>query len=163
MEIIHQLRADRAREIYRHISQHLIPQMTPEKTTAALGRKQLWLEAEPDYGTGSYRPATTDPRLWAYIKKIWPQADLAQIYGGNRGIEWHRDAAYAAPDARIINLGPCTLQSDHGEIVSLDLKGGEIIRFNSKLPHRCINPHPKRIGIGIWQAKIPINFQQELI
>lgn len=156
MEIIKILPREKAREIYSHIRQELIPHATPERTQAGQGRLQLWLEKEPIYSQpGTYKTGIHDPRLWRLIQWIAPQADLAQVYGGNRGIDWHRDAAYAAPTAWILNLGPCTLESDHGEIISLDLTGGEIIRFNCKVLHRCTNPHPQRIGIGIWQCREP--------
>jgi hypothetical protein len=39
-------------------------------------------------------------------------------------------------------------------IISLNLTGGEIIGFNSKLSHRAIPADHDRIGIGVWGDKI---------
>lgn len=159
MEIIHTLTPERANQIADYIRQQLLPLATPEKSKCALGRTQIWLQAEPNYATRKYMKAHTDDRLWQYIQQIHPNAACAQIYFGNRGIDWHRDGSYAAPTATIINLGRIALQTKepNGTLLTLNLRGGEIIRFNAKWMHRAIDPAPDRIGIGIWEAAIDIN------
>lgn len=160
MEIIKQLSPEKTQQIIKHIQYNLRPLATAEQAKCARGRMNLWLQAEPIYSSGKYKAAYTDNRLWQFCQRIFPSADLAQIYFAEdgRGIDWHRDAAYAAASAMILNLGATTLESQPvpGNIIRLDLKGGEIIRFNSKHLHRSIPIDDARIGIGLWQAKIPL-------
>ena len=130
----------------------------PEAYYGARGRQQFWLNAEPDYKNKTYMPAPTDDRLWRFIKLACPKADLAQIFYGNRGIDWHRDATYAAPTGWLLALGKSTfeLETRSGEIQSFKLTGGELIEFDCKCSHRAIDVDSQRVGIGIWQAKIAI-------
>lgn len=140
-----------------HIANTRDASATPEKSHCARGRDQYWLQYEPNYNSGKYTAAITDPRLWDWIKKQIPQADLAQVIFGNRGIDWHRDAAYAHATAYLLSLGTSTFETEiEGKIQSIDLNGGELIRFNCKNKHRAINVAPNRIAIGIWQAKIAL-------
>lgn len=161
MQVIKQLPESKIAEIVDYINQHLKPLAEAEKAKCAKGRLQFWLKAEPNYASRKYAPAHDDERLWAFIRHIDNRAALAQIYfaDGNIGIDWHRDAAYAAPPAHIINLGRVILESldNDDNLTRLELKGGEVIRFNSKHRHRAIATDPTRIGIGIWRDKIPMN------
>jgi hypothetical protein len=133
----------------------------PETAKCALGRRNFWLQAEQNYRTKKYTEAVSDKRLWQLCKRLDPRADLAQVYyaTGGIGINWHRDAAYCDRHGIILNLGTVRLETCLGDdsIVGLDLTGGEIIQFDTKLPHRSIPIDPQRIGIGIWQAKIPLS------
>ena len=144
--------------IASHTRSLLAAHAKPEAAYCATGREYFWLKAEPNYATKTYTPAIEDDRLWQYIKTICPRADLAQVFGGNKAIDWHRDAAYAHSTAWILALGKSTfqLESRSGDIQSIDLFGGEILQFDCKCKHRATDVDPQRIGIGIWQAKIPI-------
>lgn len=140
----------------------LLPYANTEQARCARGRKNLWLQAEPIYTIKKYKPALQGSDLWEYCKLLFPEAGLAQIYyaHGWHGIDWHRDAAFAAPKARILNLGRVKLEwkpSDRGPVTTLDLYGGELIQFNSKLPHRSIPLEEERVGIGMWIDKIPLS------
>jgi hypothetical protein len=160
MEIIGNLSPEVRDAVTAHIRQNLLPLATEEQAKCAKGRLNLWLQAEPNYRTGMYMPAHKDERLWTFCQRMYPQAALAQIYfaDGGHGIDWHRDARYAKPDAYIVNLGEVRLETKlkSGEIVGLDLVGGEVIRFNSKLLHRSIPVCDQRIGIGLWADAIDI-------
>ena len=161
MKVIQILPPDRVRQIKAHITQNLLPLAQPEKAKCARNRLNLWLKAEPNYSTKKYMPAFEDERLWTFIKRVNPDAALAQIYfaTGGIGIDWHRDATYAKPEAYIVNLGKVCLESrDRSDkLTSLELTGGEIIKFNSKHLHRAIPREDSRIGIGIWSDAIDIN------
>lgn len=163
MRVIRTLPPDRVEQLSQYIRSTLLPSATAEQAKCARGRLNLWLQAEPNYSTKKYKPAVTDDRLWAFCKSVFPQADLAQVYfaDGNHGIDWHRDAAYAMPVARILNLGQVRLETKtrDGNLIELDLIGGEIVEFDSKLMHRSIPIGLDRIGIGLWQAKINITNQ----
>lgn len=102
-----------------------------------------------------------DEVIWQVVKNIYPEARLAQVYWANerRGITWHRDAAFAEPTARILNLGKVTLEEkEHvdGEVKSLTLFGGEIVEFNCKKLHRSTNVDAGRIAIAMWIDRINI-------
>ena len=161
MKIVGQLSQTRINQLVRHLLLDYVPYMKIEGGVAK-GRKNCWLNARPNYRQKTYSPALRDDKLWNYIKKVFPSADLAQIYQANNGagIDWHKDAAFAKPEACIINLGTVTLQSkdNKGIVTSLDLSGGEVILFNSKYLHRAIKSADGRLGIGIWEAAIPIAF-----
>jgi hypothetical protein len=160
MKIIRQLSRETTNHLVDYINERLRPLAKAEQAKCARGRQQLWLQAEPNYTSRKYMQAYSDSKLWAFCKRIYPYADLAQIYfaDGHIGINWHRDAAYAQPDARIINLGNVRLETklDNGETIGLELTGGEVIKFNSKLLHRAVPRDEARIGIGLWAAKIDI-------
>jgi hypothetical protein len=161
MEIVMRLSPERTQEVTQYIRTKLLPLATAEQAKCARGRLNLWLQAEPNYATKKYRLAHEDDRLWKFRKSVFPEADLAQVYfaNGGHGIDWHRDAAYAMPRARILNLGRVRLQTKtrSDKLISLELHGGEVIEFDSKLLHRAVPRSDDRIGIGLWQAKIDID------
>jgi alkylated DNA repair dioxygenase AlkB len=132
----------------------------PEQAKCARNRANFWLKAEPVYSTKTYVKAVEDDRLWTFIRRHCPEANLAQVFGGNVAIDWHRDAAFAESQAWLFSLGKSTFQTKtrDGEIKSLDLESGDLVKFDCKLLHRANNVQADRIGIGIWQAKLPILF-----
>lgn len=161
MKVIKQLPAPKIAQLTEHIEANLKPLATAEMAKCARGRLNLWLQAEPNYGTRKYMKAHTDEWLWTFIQHVDPNAACAQIYFavGNHGIDWHRDASYAKPLAHIVNLGKVCLECRDREdnLTSLELTGGEVIQFNAKHLHRAIPRCDRRIGIGLWQAAIDIN------
>jgi hypothetical protein len=130
----------------------------PENARCAKNRSQFWLRFEPNHSTKLYSPAIDWHRLWTFIKHICPSADLAQVFGGNVAIDWHRDASYGHSQAYLLALGQSTFEIEltGGEVQSIDLTGGEFLQFDCKLRHRATNVDPGRIGIEIWSAKIPL-------
>jgi len=165
MHVIKQLSPEKLIQIREHIQANLFPLATAEQTKCARGRLNLWLQAEPNYGTRKYQPAHRNQRLWSFCQRIDSDAALAQVYfaTGNHGIDWHRDASYARADAFIVNLGQVCLQTrmSDGSLISLELMGGEIIAFNCKLMHQAIPRSDERIGIGIWKDATPCGYLEE--
>lgn len=161
MQVVNQLSVSKVAQIVDHIESTLKPLATAEMAKCAKGRLNLWLQAEPNYSTRKYMKAHTDDRLWSFLQHIDPLAACAQIYfaDNNHGIDWHRDASYAKPTAHILNLGKVCLEckDNHGNLITLELTGGEVIRFNSKNLHRAIPRCDARIGIGLWQSAIDLN------
>ena len=156
MKIIGQLSTERVCAITDHIRALAAVHARPEQARCARGRLHFWLNWEPIYHNKAYVPGLRDQRLEQYLSALWPEYRLAQVYLGNRGIGWHRDASYASPDARILNLGCVTLQAKEGDrLITLKLQGGELIQFNCKVLHRAIDVDSHRIGIGLWSNKIP--------
>jgi hypothetical protein len=138
-----------------------------ETAACARGRKQWWLNAEPNYSTKTYIPAWHDERLDVYLRTLMPDFALAQVFYANevngkpRGIDWHADAAYAGQFAYLLNLGNSRFEIKNtatGQAKALDMSGGELIKFNCKRPflHRGIPMDSSRIGIGMWSASISI-------
>jgi hypothetical protein len=146
------------KEVAEHTRALLAARSQRETAVCARGRMNTWLQAQPNYADKTYSAAVTDDRLWTYLKRLCPSADLAQVFGGNVAIDWHRDAAYAHATAWLLALGTSTFEIEDrsGEIQSFKLTGGELLQFDCKCRHRAVDVDPQRIGIGIWQAKIPI-------
>ena len=158
MRVVKQLSPEKQKEIRDHIL-GLFHLATPEKARCARDRLNFWLQAEPDYRSGKYRPAQSDQRLWQFCRKVYPEADLAQVYfaKGYKGIGWHRDARFCKPKAFIVNLGRVRLETQaQNKLIALDLTGGEIVAFDAKQLHRAIPEREDRIGLAIWSAAIPI-------
>lgn len=158
MRIIKRLSPQTQQLLKAHISaqMHLA---TPEQAKCAKDRLNFWLQAEPDYSSGKYRPAQSDRRLWEFCQRVYPEADLAQVYfaKGNKGIGWHRDARFCKSRAFIVNLGAVRLETQSkNDLTALDLVGGEIVEFDAKQMHRSIPVDEDRIGFAIWSAAIPI-------
>jgi hypothetical protein len=166
MEIIGRIGTERQSQLRSHILTLKDIHATPETAKCCRGRKNFWLQAEPNYSTRKYKFAVTDERLWQYIKSLVPESALAQVYfsEGMKGIDWHQDAAYAGSTAWILNLGNIKLQmrdKRNPSVVThdLELKGGELVKFHCKNPyqHRAIPVDSNRIGIGIWTDAIPLS------
>jgi hypothetical protein len=138
--------------IAEHTRKLSIDNSRPETAYCAKNRNQFWLQFEPNYSSGTYKTGITDDRLWRFIKRICPSADLAQVFGGNKAIDWHRDASYANSTAWLLALGRSTFEIElrSGELRSIALTGGEPIEFDCKNRHRATDVDPGRIGIGIW-------------
>lgn len=160
-----QFSPERVAEILTYLQEGgVLQQLKPDKSSYAPGRKVIWLHQEPTFGREpSYRKATEAQRLWTFLQRITSEHIHCALVAQGAGIDWHRDASYAASTAWILNLGPCTweyclnrqatVSSLEAEQISrLNLQGGELLRFNCKHLHRAIAA-PDRIAIGIWQPK----------
>ena len=122
---------------------------TPEKERCARDRQNFWLKAEPNYAEKTYFPAIENDRLWNYIKTICPRADLAQVFGGNKAIDWHRDAAYAHSTAWILALGKSTFQ--------IEKRSGEFQSINLPWIYEDQTLTVKRdISEGGWAKAVPV-------
>lgn len=137
---------------------------TPENARCAKGRLNWWLNAEPNYTTKKYLVAHTDKRLDDLCRKLMPNFALAQVFyaDNNIGINWHADAAYANQLAYLLNLGNSKFEIKNtatNQSRSLDLTGGEVIKFNCKRPflHRGLPQDSNRIGIGLWSDEISMS------
>lgn len=90
-----------------------------------------------------------------------PNFALAQVFyaDNNIGIDWQADAAYANQFAYLLNLGNSRFEIKNTatkQSRSLELTGGEVIKFNCKRPflHRGFPQDSNRIGIGLWSDEI---------
>lgn len=59
----------------------------------------------------------------------------------------------------ILNLGAVCLQTklENGSLISLELTGGEVVKFGCKLPHQANPRSEDRIGIAMWSDAIQID------
>jgi len=151
-------------ENWQEIANYLITvkhRCTPENAKCARGRLNWWLNAEPNYASKKYMQAHRDQILDDLCKSLMPNFTLAQIFHADDkiGIDWHSDAAYGGEFAYLLNLGNSKFEirnTETNQLRSLDLIGGELIRFNCKRPfmHRGLPQDELRIGIGMWSDKI---------
>lgn len=160
MEIIHTFNPDRVSEIISHL-ETLTHNLSKDKSSYAKDRKVFWLNQEPSFGKETfYKPGIQDDRLWNFIQKITSSKANCALAAKGAGIDWHRDASYAAPEAWLLNLGPAVWEFNpdrngkpsDSNIIRAELVGGELIRFNCKHLHRAIASQD-RWAIGIWQPK----------
>ena len=109
-----------------HLDAHIAPHLSGDVSNYAKDRKRCWLEVEAPLGpTRPWLPGVHSEKLWPWLTKVWATRyagtpDLGLAIHGPSDISWHRDAAYAKPDAMIINLGPCNFlwerqEEQHGD------------------------------------------------
>lgn len=131
-----------------------------DPSTYSKGRLICWINKEPLLYIKRdclklAKPSHVDsliPSLCQDLLDFEPNYILVTYSGdGANGINWHRDATYAAPIAATINLGQCKfgLINNNKEEEWLDLVGGEVITFNCKQLH-CAIPSPNRWAIHCW-------------
>ena len=150
-----------------HLDAHIAPHLSGDVSNYAKNRQRCWLEVEAPLGTTRpWQQGVHSEKLWPWLTKVWESRydgapDLGLAIHGPSNISWHRDAAYAKPDAMIINLGPCNFlwerrrnstgtPTDYSRKV---LSGGEILTFDCKHRHAVQGTHPERWSIVLWQQK----------
>lgn len=169
-------------KLIAYFESEIRPKLHDDPSNYARGRKILWLRMEWSLKDKIFIPgsALQNENLWKLCKKIFPPADLGLITLGTGGINWHRDDSYADFHACSINLGECSWgykqgyphldkwtkeQDPNAEQETIELKGGEVIEFNSKNLHCVLNPSPNRWSINLWKVrnvqryKIPKNYR----
>jgi hypothetical protein len=166
LTILKQLSPDRVAEVKTYIlslSQHFYD----DGSNYTSGRKILWINKRYHLLEKTVQPAYQDERLWAFVQRLYPGADLALIGAGDSKIKPHRDAAYADFHARTLTLGDCTWQyqdcyegmtwkkqqNPNAPIQTLEVKSGSLLQFNCKNPHACIDAEPGRISLSMWRLK----------
>jgi hypothetical protein len=149
----------------------LIPLMKPDPSYYAPNRYRLWLFKQPYLTQCQAKPAYFDKRLWNFAQRIYPGCHTALLtFGGNaKGIssngkiDWHRDANFALPIARAINLGTFAIfgydsnrhNSTPGRKTEqiFQLTPGDIIEFNCKHRHALLAHSPERFSIIFWKMR----------
>lgn len=141
-----------------------MPALRLDASSYARGRQRVWLGLEPSL--------TRDVKVKLALK-LQPEqrAALAEAiewrfdwalvtYSGDdaTGITPHRDASFAAPLARGLNLAG-KVRFDYWENgldgtgkTTLDLMPGDVIAFDCKRLHACA-PQPRRWNVNFWRAK----------
>ena len=164
------LDAGTADAVRAHLERHVAPHLAPDVSNYAPGRTRAWLQVEAPLGPSQpWRPGLASARLWPWLTRVWQRhdpvtrPDLGLAIRGDAGIRWHRDAAYARPDAVIVNLGPCLFEIDRdrdsrpgrpGDPLSLRFdSAGDVFAFDCKHQHRVVDPAPDRWSIVLWRAK----------
>ncbi len=85
----------------------------------------------------------------------------ASNFDSNAQINHHRDAGFGSASARLLNLGNtadfsyslCRRNNNPQYCTSYQLNPGDLIEFNCKHLHACIQAEPGRIGLIMWQLK----------
>ena len=148
----------------------LVPNMVRDVSKYAPNRYRLWLINEPYLGreprlTSAYQ----DPYLQKVIQWLYPGCNTALISYHGRGREFysnaqithHRDAGFASPPARILNLNNIAQFSyslsrhnnDPANCTNYELNPGDLGSLNCKHIHACTYAAPGRIGLVMWKLK----------
>lgn len=185
-------------EIVRNISDSTVSDVTTflhdnvplakDVSRYARGRDRGWLQTEAPLSEFHYVNGQKVPslfvsrpipdRLWNWLCQVWRESgypgepDLGLAAFGPTPITWHPDAAYAAPDALLVNFGGVQWGIDELPIVRRPanaprdgsrstgprqpafhtLDAGEIVRFNCKHLHETLDPQQDRWSIVLWQV-----------
>jgi len=131
----------------------------------APNRQKIWLNTEPVlYGNGRVTKPSKLQSAAAFerLQKILEiDFDFCLItYSGSEatGIDFHRDATFAAKIAYGLNLGDCDFYWNpdrHEENANKDnsdlwqLKMGDFVEFDCKHRHAAV-PWPNRWGLNFW-------------
>jgi len=140
-----------------YFNEHIDPLLGVDVSNYAKGRRRAWLQYEaPLSAARPWLPGLRDQRIWTYVQtvcrphKFSPDVGLVSK-GGVIGP--HRDASSLCAHAFSINLGKVTwCFGEEGAEQKVDLVGGEIFSFNSKVRHWVENVHPERWAINLWNV-----------
>lgn len=162
------------------LEREALPNLQSDVSSYAKGRMRVWLPYEapldsPQSFSRPFIPGLLHGELWQFIVDLCAKHGFtAQVALASKGgsILPHRDTTYAAEWAFAINLGECNwgIASDR-EMKSPDyfmqLKGGEVFKFNCKHVHAVSNVDPNRWAINIWaiaetNAAAKLNINQRL-
>jgi len=150
----------------------LKPCLTSDVSNYAVGRQRLWLKVEPPLGNQPYKPGfPINDKIWERLQEIieWKFDYCLVTYSGDDaiGIRPHRDSSYADYEAMGLNIsGTCKFSywnsrksfgfsksTEPNEFIVLDLKPGDLIRFNCKNLHSA-EPSPDRWNMNFWKKKV---------
>jgi hypothetical protein len=131
----------------------------------------MWLFVEPLLNKCGTKPAYNNKKLFQLAQKIYPNCNTALIsFGGqtkdinsNAQIFWHRDANFALPRARGVNLGAKSIFGYDSDRYNTKegakseqyfiLQSGDIFEFDCKHRHALIKHEPGRFGIIFWKMR----------
>lgn len=176
LEIVQRISESNVQRMREHL-ETLKTNLSEDVSTYAKGRQRFWLEHEWMLKGKYFVPAIHDDRLWGWVKRnIWSEAELGLAAYGAVGIDLHRDDTYAQFVAYTINLGDVEkwlykpvypewtwvkpeLQNRDAEIQEIEVKSGDVIKFNCKNPHAPLNPAEDRWSINLWKVQPKVRAQ----
>jgi hypothetical protein len=155
-------------QLYQYC-QKLLPLMQLDISGYAKGRYRLWLNVQPNLSQVAVTPAYQNDSLWQAIKIMFPECDTAlltfngncDLFSSNGTIAHHRDANFAQPPARMLNLGGISHFSyslDHrnnrpDNCTTYLLRPGDLVSFDCKHLHACTFAEPGRMSLVMWQMR----------
>lgn len=169
MYLIHNYQTQ-IQEFHQYCLNQLVPRMRSDVSQYAPGRYRLWLLNEPFLGNKvRIMPAYSDSYLQQILQYLYPGCNSAllsyhgrsQCFYSTGTIEHHRDAGFASPTARLLNLGniayfsysQCRRNNDPNSSTSYLLNSGDLIEFNCKHLHACSYAGAGRMSLVMWQLK----------
>lgn len=149
---------------------NLVPKMNRDVSKYAPNRYRLWLFNEPYLGNPPRMlPAYYDSYLDNVVQWLYPDCNTALIsyhghnlnFNSNASISHHRDAAFAMSNARLLNLcntacfsyNHSRSDNNSNNCTIYRFNPGDLIEFNCKHLHACIQAQPGRIVLVMWQLK----------
>ncbi len=176
LEIIQKISPETCSQIIAHLKERK-ERLESDHSSYARGREKYWLEHSWNLKERRFHKAIHDERLWVFLKRLWPKADLGLVVHGSVGIKPHRDDSYADYEARALNLGTLaswqydcqypnycwTRETNPSNPINYQINMGDFFRFNCKNPHAAIEPSPDRWGIFLWEIspKMRAQFARE--
>lgn len=148
------------------------PLLKPDVSSYAKGRLRLWLSSEPSLAAPAriIRPAPIPDSYLYRLQDVigWEFNFCLATYSGDggseqgegKGIRPHRDAGYAAPIARTLQIAG-EAQFNYWEdrearpsdkFTPYVIRPGCYFEFNCKHLHQC-RPRPGRWALHFWRAK----------
>ena len=138
-------------------------QLERDVSRYAPGRNRGWLAHEgPLSMSRSFEPRPCPERLWKWLTMVWEksgmegQPELGLAAYGQIGIDFHRDATYAAPAALLVNLGGVQWGYEPTREVSAPqfhtFDCGEVVRFDCKHRHAALEAVADRWSIVLWRV-----------
>ena len=159
-EVVRQLPAPTVEDIKTFLDKNV--RLEKDHSRYAPGRNRGWLRHEgPLTQSRTFKPHPCPARLWDWLEQVWAKSgmkglpELGLAAHGQIGIDFHRDATYAAPEALLVNLGGVQWGYEPTRKVSTPLfhtfDSGEVVRFNCKHRHAALEATPERWSIILWR------------
>ena len=145
------------------LEKDVLPNLQADVSSYAKGRMRVWLPYEapldsPQSFDRPFIPGLLHGELWQFIVDLCAKHGFtAKVALASKGgsIKPHRDTTYAAEWSFGINLGECIWNIASSRDLpkpdySMQLKGGEVFKFNCKHVHSVVNAVPDRWAINVW-------------
>ena len=157
------LKPETVNHIVGLLEKDVLPNLQADVSNYAKGRMRVWLPYEapldsPQSFNRPFVPGLLHDELWQFIVDLCAKHGFtAQVALASKGgsIKPHRDTTYAAEWSFAINLGECDWSIASSRDLakpdySMQLKGGEVFKFNCKHVHSVSNVAPNRWAINVW-------------
>ncbi len=160
---LEQLKPETINHIVGLLEKDILPNLQADVSNYAKGRMRVWLPYEAPLDSSQsfdrpFIPGLLHGELWQFIVNLCAKHGFtAQVALASKGgsIKPHRDTTYAAEWSFAINLGECNWGIASSRDLAkpnylMELKGGEVFKFNCKHVHSVANVAPNRWAINVW-------------
>ncbi|OKH47669.1 hypothetical protein NIES2101_23410, partial [Calothrix sp. HK-06] len=170
IEIMGTISPNKVEEIRQHLENNYKQLLEADVSNYSPGRQVAWVGGKWELNNKTFSPGVQDEKLMELFKQVYPDGDIALVtYSPNpgQGINYHRDDAYAANEARSINIGnsewgyqPAKTKMNEWRdekantpVDEFELASGTVTRFHCKNAHAALNTEVGRWSVNIWSIK----------